>query len=77
MKFRQCIIMPALLAGFILFADSAHAYLDPGTGSMIIQGVLAGIAAVSVSVGIFWTRIKLFFGRVFGGNKADDNQENE
>ena len=29
----------------VLYASPAHAYLDPGTGSIILQGLLAGIAA--------------------------------
>ena len=32
-------------------------YLDPGTGSLIIQAIVAGIAGV----GIFYQRIKNFF----------------
>ncbi len=44
-----------------VFAPSVFAYLDPATGSMLIQAVLAGIAAVGVSVGVFWNRLKGFF----------------
>lgn len=57
----------ALLLSLICAAP-ACAYLDPGTGSMIVQAVIAGIAAISVSVGIFWKRLKSFFGR----DKEDD-----
>ena len=32
-------------------------YLDPGSGSMIIQMVLGGFAAVAVSLKLFWGRI--------------------
>jgi hypothetical protein len=46
----------------------ACAYLDPATGSMIVQGVIAFVAAAGVSVGIFWKRLKSFFRR----NKEDD-----
>ena len=45
------------------FATPAYAYLDPGTGSILLQGILGSIAAASVAVGAFWTRIKLFFHR--------------
>lgn len=58
----------AALFIFLACASPACAYLDPGTGSMIVQAVIAAIAAVSVSVGIFWKRLKSFFGR----NKEDD-----
>lgn len=54
-----------VLAIAILFLSerSAFAYIDPATGSMVIQAVIAGVAAVSVSVDIFWKRLKSFFGR--------------
>jgi hypothetical protein len=57
--------------------EPAHAYLDPGSGSMIIQAVLAVIAAAGVSIGIFRNRIKLFFGRIFGGKQRDKKGPNE
>jgi hypothetical protein len=33
------------------------AYLDPGSGSMIVQLLVGGVAAVGVSVRLFWGRI--------------------
>jgi len=38
-------------------------YLDPGFGSMMIQAVVAAIAAVAVGFGIFRHRIMNFFKR--------------
>ena len=56
-----------------LFATHAQAYIDPATGSMVVQAVIAAVAAVSVSIGIFWRRLRSFFGRLFGrGNKGGD-----
>jgi Na+/melibiose symporter-like transporter len=52
----------------LLCTTPACAYLDPATGSMIVQAVIAFVAAAGVSVGIFWKRLKSFFGR----NKEDD-----
>ncbi|MBN1614011.1 MAG: hypothetical protein JW950_06050 [Deltaproteobacteria bacterium] len=56
------------IGGTVLFlslvcASPACAYLDPGAGSMIVQVVIAAIAAVSVSIGVFWKRLKSLFGR--------------
>ncbi len=61
----------------MLFANQAYAYLDPGTGSMMVQALLAAVAAVSVSIGLFWRRLLLFFGRLFrreyrGGQDSDE-----
>ncbi len=41
---------------------TAIAYLDPGTGSMLLQVILGGIAAVAVALKLFWYRIIAFLG---------------
>ena len=53
----------------------AYAYIDPGTGSMIVQAVIAAIAAVSVSIGVFRRQVASFFGRLFRREKhvGDDS----
>ncbi len=44
------------------FTGSAHAYLDPGSGSMLLQVILGGIAAVGVALKLGWHKIVIFFG---------------
>jgi hypothetical protein len=39
------------------------AYLDPGTGSMILQALIATLAGTAVAVSAYWKRIKAFFSR--------------
>lgn len=51
-----------LLAALSVTQD-AHAYLDPGTGSMILQVVLGGVAGLMVAGKLFWTRILAFFSK--------------
>ena len=41
----------------------AYAYLDPGTGSMLLQLLLGGFAGVLVVGKLYWHRIKAFVGR--------------
>ena len=36
-------------------------YLDPGTGSFIIQMLLAGLLGIAVAVRIYWKKIIAFF----------------
>ena len=55
----------------LLLPDSAHAYIDPGTGSMLVQAAIAAVAAASVSIGIFRRRLRSFFGRLFGRKKDE------
>jgi hypothetical protein len=46
------------LAGF---SAAAHAYLDPGTGSILVQSLLAGIAGAVAVISLYWQRVKAFF----------------
>ena len=42
------------LAALLLFVPRpAEAYLDPGTGSMLLQGLIAVIGATLATVGIY------------------------
>jgi hypothetical protein len=36
------------------------AYLDPGSGSMILQIILGGLAAVAVTAKLYWRRLLRF-----------------
>ncbi|MBP6913052.1 MAG: hypothetical protein KBC00_00370 [Candidatus Levybacteria bacterium] len=47
----------------VLFPPRAHAYLDPGTGSYILQIVAAVFFAGIFLVKTWWTQIKGFLGR--------------
>lgn len=51
---------------------TALAYLDPGTGSMLLQVILGGIAAVGVALKLFWYRIIAFL----GFKKKEPGEEN-
>ncbi len=44
-------------------APPAHPYLDPGTGSMLLQLLLGGVAGALVVGKLYWHRVKAFFGR--------------
>jgi hypothetical protein len=42
----------------------AHlAYLDPGSGSFILQALVAAVAGVIVAINAYWTRIRNVLGR--------------
>jgi hypothetical protein len=50
---------------FFLFTSSAYAYLDPGTGSIILQAIVGAFAAFFSTLYIFWEKVKIFFRKVF------------
>jgi hypothetical protein len=39
------------------------AYLDPGTGSMILQAIVATVAGAAVVITTYWQKIRTFFRR--------------
>ena len=52
-------------AALILLTASttASAYLDPGTGSMILQGLIAGIAVAGFTIKTYWYKLRSMFGK--------------
>ena len=53
-------IILVLLLSFVLNTN-AYAYIDPGMGSIILQGIIGAIAAGSITLKIYWHKIKFFF----------------
>lgn len=47
---------------FLLYMTDTEAYLDPGTGSMLLQVVLGGIAAVGVAIKLYWHKLRAALG---------------
>jgi len=52
---------PLLLIFTFAFPFSVYGYLDPGTGSYVIQIILAALLSIGVGVRIFWGKIKAIF----------------
>jgi hypothetical protein len=42
---------------FAVIGHYVQAYLDPGTGSMLLQAIVGGVAAAAVAGRIFWRQI--------------------
>jgi hypothetical protein len=55
-----------IAAGILLWAAPAYAYLDPATGSILLQGLLAGVAGLMVVLRLYWGRVTAFFRRLRG-----------
>lgn len=61
---RPCrIAMLTVLVIVCLLPATALAYIDPGTGSFVLQGILAAVVGAGVAIKIFWHRIAAFFGK--------------
>ena len=60
---------------FFVFPQKAYAYLDPGTGSFILQLVIAALLGGLFAVKIFWNKIKIFFRNLFRRWKKHEKGE--
>jgi hypothetical protein len=49
------------------------AYLDPGSGSLILQLLIAGLMGAGLLVKVFWKKIKALFSR--SSVKKEDDTE--
>jgi hypothetical protein len=47
-----------LLAACLIAAPTAHAYIDPASGSFLLQIVLGGLATAFVTLKVFWRRLR-------------------
>jgi len=54
------------------WSQPAHAYLDPGTGSYLLQLALAGLLAGLFALKAFWARIKEGTGRLLRRQKSGE-----
>ena len=50
-----------------------HAYLDPGSGSFLIQLLIAGLVGAGFLIKAYWKKIKGLFNRSATKNEEDDS----
>ena len=66
--------------GFLMAFDpflEVWAYLDPGTGSMILQLLLGGIAGAAIVLKLYWQRfLNLFKGKSLDSKPSESDDEN-
>jgi hypothetical protein len=51
-----------LLFSFLVIKP-ADAYIDPGTGSILIQIIVGGIIGISIALKVFWGKITSVFSK--------------
>ena len=52
--------LAAMLVG--ASTSTAHAYLDPGTGSIILQVLLGGVAGLALACKLYWQKLLTVLG---------------
>ena len=65
MNFKKILLI------FIFYLPSlnAYAYLDPGTGSLILQALLGVLAAIGAYITLYWRKLKNLINKIFKKNK--------
>ena len=65
MNFKKILLI------FIFFLPSlnAHAYLDPGTGSLILQALFGILAAIGACITLYWKKLKNLLNKIFKKKK--------
>ncbi len=72
MKHSRYLANSVVFAFLLILASTreAYAYIDPGTGSYVIQLIIAGLVGVGFAVKVYWGRIKSFFSRSPSGEQG-------
>jgi hypothetical protein len=52
-------------------------YLDPGSGSFLIQLLIAAVAGLSIAVGANWSKLKRLLGKNKKKTETDDDEDDE
>ena len=52
-------------------------YLDPGSGSFLIQLLIAAIAGISIAIGANWSKVKRLLGKKKGKTGTDDEDDDD
>jgi hypothetical protein len=60
-----------LILGCGFLAKAAAGYIDPGTGSYILQIAIAFFIGLAFSVKVFWKKISAFLRKTFSGKKGN------
>jgi hypothetical protein len=55
--------------------NTAHAYIDPSTGSYVIQIILAGILGTLFTLKLFWKRIRMALSRLITKIRGSDGDD--
>ena len=66
-----------VVAIYMISISPAYAYLDPGTGSLIIQMAIAGLLGFIYTLKIYWSNFKTFINRMLGREVTEEANDEE
>jgi hypothetical protein len=66
---KRFILLFTLL--IVLMCDNVYAYLDPGTGSYMLQILIAAALGGVYALKVYWAKILYFFRNIFKAKDRD------
>lgn len=60
----------------VIFPNYAYAYLDPGTGSIILQAIIGFLAASVTAISIYWSKFKSLISKIFNRKEKEKDKSN-
>ena len=76
MLFMDTLLANILILQLFSLPLSILAYIDPGTGSIVLQALIAAVVGAAIAVKLFWHRLLKFFG-LRKGELPDSGENNE
>jgi hypothetical protein len=72
--FKNVIIITVVL--LLWSARGVDAYIDPGTGSYIIQIIIGGGLGAAFALKVYWKKVKFYFSNLLSKKTKNDKHEN-
>ena len=66
-------VIVSVMLALILIPTRSDAYIDPGTGSFVLQMLVAAVLGVVFALKMYWQRLKTFFSRLAKKRKDSDD----
>ena len=79
MSRRNRPVVPVLVLVLLIspiMIQLAYGYLDPGTGSYVLQLLIGGLLGGLFAVGLFWRKVFAFVKRIFRSKTDNAGQGN-
>ena len=77
MRSRIVLVALFVLAFSLTIIPTANAYIDPGSGSFIVQMLVGAALGAGVALKVFWRRLVSFFSGRNKNSAEGDPQEPE
>ena len=74
-QLKKISVVPSIF--YLTFPQTLDAYLDPGTGSIILQVVIGVAVGGLFTITLFWHRVKSFFKNLFSRGEKHENEREQ